>query len=225
MKAVARSIALAFAMIVAIDQPSFGQSPEEQQAMVDKAEGVLKNFAADPDLPWIRENAQKSYGMLILPNLVKGGFIFGGSGGSGVMMARDDDQADWSPPAFYTMASVTFGLQIGGEVSEIILLAVTKKGRDAFLTNEFKLGADVSVAAGPTGVGAKGQTADIFAFSRTKGLFAGLNLEGAVIAPRDSWNEAYYGATVAPSEILLKRTVSNDGAENLRVLAKSLKPE
>jgi lipid-binding SYLF domain-containing protein len=215
---------IAFALSIS-PPPSEAQTAEEQQIMVDKATIVLKNFRLDPNMEWVREHAQESYGMLILPNLVKGGFIFGGSGGSGVVLARDDGRADWSNPAFYTMASVTFGLQIGGEVSEIILLAVTKRGRDAFLSNEFKLGADVSVAAGPTGAGMKGQTADIFAFSRTKGLFAGLNLEGAVISPRGKWNDAYYGKSVEPSDILIQRSIANEGANELRAEASALRPQ
>ena len=189
---------------------------DEQQALVDNANASAKRFSADPDMAWFRDNLDDAEGLLIIPTSIKGGFIIGGSGGSGVMLARRPD-IEWSYPAFYTMGSVTFGLQIGGEVQEIVLVIMSKAGRDAMLTNEFKLGADISVAAGPVGAGAKAQTADVLAFSRTKGgLYGGLNLEGAVIATREGWNRAYYGEDVRAVDILITGTASNPGADALR---------
>jgi lipid-binding SYLF domain-containing protein len=189
---------------------------DEQQALVENANASAKRFSADPDMAWFREHLDDAEGLLIIPTSIKGGFIIGGSGGSGVMLARRPD-IEWSYPAFYTMGSVTFGLQIGGEVQEIVLVIMSKAGRDAMLTNEFKLGADISVAAGPVGAGAKAQTADVLAFSRTKGgLYGGLNLEGAVIATREGWNRAYYGEDVRAIDILITGTASNPGADPLR---------
>lgn len=189
---------------------------DEQQALVENANASAKRFSADPDMAWFREHLDDAEGLLIIPTSIKGGFIIGGSGGSGVMLARRPD-IEWSYPAFYTMGSVTFGLQIGGEVQEIVLVIMSKAGRDAMLTNEFKLGADISVAAGPVGAGAKAQTADVLAFSRTKGgLYGGLNLEGAVIATREGWNRAYYGEDVRAIDILITGTASNPGADALR---------
>jgi lipid-binding SYLF domain-containing protein len=189
---------------------------DEQQALVENANASAKRFSADPDMAWFREHLDDAEGLLIIPTSIKGGFIIGGSGGSGVMLARRPD-IEWSYPAFYTMGSVTFGLQIGGEVQEIVLVIMSKAGRDAMLTNEFKLGADISVAAGPVGAGAKVQTADVLAFSRTKGgLYGGLNLEGAVIATREGWNRAYYGEDVRAIDILVTGTASNPGADALR---------
>jgi lipid-binding SYLF domain-containing protein len=189
---------------------------DEQQALVENANASAKRFSADPDMAWFREHLDDAEGLLIIPTSIKGGFIIGGSGGSGVMLARRPD-IEWSYPAFYTMGSVTFGLQIGGEVQEIVLVIMSKAGRDAMLTNEFKLGADISVAAGPVGAGAKVQTADVLAFSRTKGgLYGGLNLEGAVIATREAWNRAYYGEDVRAIDILVTGTASNPGADALR---------
>jgi len=189
---------------------------DEQQALVDNANASAKRFSADPDMAWFREHLDDAEGVLIIPTSIKAGWIIGGSGGSGVMLARRPD-IEWSYPAFYTMGSVTFGLQIGGEVSEIVLVIMSKAGRDAMLTNEFKLGADISVAAGPVGAGAKVQTADVLAFSRTKGgLYGGLNIEGAVIATRESWNRSYYGEGVRAIDILVTGTASNPGADALR---------
>lgn len=189
---------------------------DEQQALIENANASAKRFAADPDMAWFRDNLDHAEGVLIIPTSLKAGFIIGGSGGSGVMLARRPETG-WSYPAFYTMGSVTFGLQIGGEVQEIMLVIMSKAGRDAMLTNEFKLGADISVAAGPVGAGAKVQTADVLAFSRTKGgLYGGLNIEGAVIATRESWNRAYYGEGVRAIDILVTGTASNPGADPLR---------
>jgi len=189
---------------------------DEQQALVENANASAKRFSADPNMAWFREHLDDAEGLLIIPTSIKGGFIIGGSGGSGVMLARRPD-IEWSYPAFYTMGSVTFGLQIGGEVQEIVLVIMSKAGRDAMLTNDFKLGADISVAAGPVGAGAKAQTADVLAFSRTKGgLYGGLNLEGAVIATREGWNRAYYGEGVRAIDILVTGTASNPGADPLR---------
>jgi lipid-binding SYLF domain-containing protein len=196
----------------------------EQQEQVDKAVEVIDRFARDPEMEWIRNNAPEAKAIMIVPQMVKGGFILGGSGGTGVMLSRNED-GTWSYPAFYSMGSVTLGLQIGGEISEIIILFMTTKGRDAMLTREFKLGGDVSVAAGPIGGGAKAQTADAYAFSRTKGIYGGLNIEGAVIEVRDSWNEAYYGKPVQPSAILVERSVANAAADPLRAAVAKLKPE
>ena len=192
------------------------ETEDEQQALIEKANASVKRFAVDPDMAWFRDNLDDAEGLLVIPTSLKGGFIIGGSGGSGVMLARNAS-AGWSYPAFYTMGSITFGLQLGGEVQEIVLVIMTKSGRDAMLTNEFKLGGDVSVAAGPVGAGAKAQTVDVLAFSRTKGgLYGGLNLEGAVIATREDWNRAYYGGGVRAIDILVTGGASNPGAEPLR---------
>lgn len=194
----------------------WAQADAEQQATVNKAVETMQRFAVDPDMQWFRNNVGQAKGVLVVPVSVKGGFIIGGSGGVGVLLDRGAAN-DWSYPAFYQLASVSFGLQIGGDVSEIVMLVMSERGRDALLTTEFKLGGDVSVAAGPVGAGAKAQTADVIAFSRTKGgVYGGLNVEGAVVSPKDQWNGLYYGRPVAPRQILLDRTVRNPNADALR---------
>ena len=101
----------------------------------------------------------------------RAGFIFGGAGGNGTLLVRDNP-GNWSYPAFYTVASGSVGLQAGAEVAEVILMIRSQRGADAMLTNSFKLGADASVAVGPVGTGAQVQTSDILAFSRSRGLSA-----------------------------------------------------
>jgi lipid-binding SYLF domain-containing protein len=191
------------------------EAPTKQQVIVDEATITLGNFAAAPEMEWFRDNVDGAKAVLIMPNQVKGGFIVGGSGGSGVLLTKGDD-GSWSYPAFYSIGSATLGLQIGGEVSELVLLVMTEAGKQSLLSPSLKLGADASVAAGPIGVGAKAQTADILAFARSKGLYGGLNLEGAVVTPRSEWNQAYYDRPVTPAEILVDRDAQNPHADSLR---------
>ena len=192
------------------------QADAEQQATVNKAVETVKRFAVDPEMQWFRGNIQRAKGILIVPVSVKGGFILGGSGGVGVFLDRGEANS-WSYPAFYQLAGVTFGLQIGGDVSEIMMLVMTDSGRDALLTTEFKLGGQISVAAGPIGAGAEAKTADVLAFSRTKGgLYGGLNVEGSIVRPKNDWNGNYYDQPVTPRQILIDRTVANPKANPLR---------
>jgi lipid-binding SYLF domain-containing protein len=194
-------------------------SDVEARGLVDKSRITVESFIADKDMAWFREHMKDSKGLLIIPELLKGGFILGGSGGSAVLVVRDEKTGKWSEPAFYTMGSVTFGLQIGGEKAEVIMLVNSVKGIESLYTSSVKLGAGASIAAGPVGAGAGAKAnlnADFLSFARTKGAYAGLSLEGAVIAIRDSWNKAYYGKEVRPVDILVTKKVSNKYSERLQ---------
>ena len=197
----------------------------EEQGIVDKSLVTFRNFMADKEMEWFQKNLKDTKALLIVPNLLKAGFILGGSGGSGVLVARDGKTADWSQPAFYMIASVTFGLQIGGESAEVIMMIRTQKALDALFTTDFKLGGDASVAAGPVGVGTKANvTADVVSFAKSKGLYAGLNLEGSVAKVSDESNKAYYTKAASPVDIIVKKVVSNPGSAKLREeLKKSVK--
>ncbi|MCS6897282.1 MAG: lipid-binding SYLF domain-containing protein [Nitrospira sp.] len=192
----------------------------ELASLVDRAKTTLDNFAADSNMTWFREHVKEAKGIFIVPRMWKGAFFFGGEGGTGVFLAKHEATGEWSDPAFYTMGTASVGFQFGVQASEIVLFAMTQRGVESMLTNTFKLGADVSVAAGPVGAGVEGATAvlsaDLVTFSRTKGLFGGLSLEGAVIAVRDESNRRYYGKEVRPTEILIMRTVSNPQSAGLR---------
>ncbi|CUQ65808.1 lipid-binding SYLF domain-containing protein [Candidatus Nitrospira inopinata] len=192
----------------------------ELAGLVDRAKTTLDNFAADSNMTWFRDHIKDAKGVFIVPRMWKGAFFFGGEGGTGVFLAKDETTGEWSNPAFYTMGTASIGFQFGVQASEIVLLAMTRRGVESMLTNTFKLGADVSVAAGPVGAGVEGATAvlsaDMVTFSRTKGLFGGISLEGAVIAVRDESNRRYYGKDVRPTEILMMRTVSNPQSAGLR---------
>jgi lipid-binding SYLF domain-containing protein len=199
---------------------------DQVQGLVDKARIAFNDFMHDSNYVWLHENIDHAKGILIFPQVIKGGFIWGGSGGTGVLMVRDERTGNWSEPAFYTIGSVTFGLQIGGEAAEVVMLAMSQKAIDSLLSSSVKLGGDASVALGPVGTGAKANagipdvTADFVSFAKTKGLYAGLNLEGSVVGVRDSLNKAYYGRDVRPADIIVKHTVSNRGADELRATLK-----
>jgi lipid-binding SYLF domain-containing protein len=197
--------------------PTKAEVAVEQQGLVDKARITFQSFMVDEHMAWFREDLHKAKGLLIVPSLLKAGFVLGGSGGSGVLLVKDAETDRWSQPAFYTVGSVTLGLQIGGEAAEVIMMVRTQKAVDKLLTSSFKLGADTSIATGPIGGGAKSNVmVDIVSYTRSKGAYAGISLEGAVIATRDKWNKAYYGKAVTPFDILVQNSVSNPGSGELR---------
>ncbi len=193
----------------------------EAQGIVDKARVTFNAFMRDKNYTWLHDSLPNAKGLLIFPQVLKAGFIFGGSGGTGVLVVRDAKTGDWSQPAFYTIGAVTFGLQIGGEAAEVIMMAMSQKAIDSLFSSSFKLGGDTSIALGPVGAGAKGNiTADFISFAKTKGLYAGLNLEGSVVDVRDSLNRAYYGKEVSPVDIVVKKEVNNEGSAELRATVK-----
>ncbi len=210
---------LVFLFLAFASGPATGQEYSKQQQMVEKAKMTFDKFVADPSVGWGPTQAKNVMGILIVPQLLRGAFIFGGAGGSGVFLMRDAKTGMWSNPAFYTMGSASFGLQIGGDASEIVLLVMTTQGAETFLSTSFKLGGDVSIAAGPVGAGAKGQTtfqsADILAYSMAKGIFAGISFEGAAVAVSNESNQAYYGNETRPTDILVTRKAKNPKAADL----------
>ncbi|TAK34484.1 MAG: hypothetical protein EPO30_12225, partial [Lysobacteraceae bacterium] len=144
------------------------------------------------------------------------GFVIGGSGGRAVLLARDPDTGSFSGPAFYTIASASIGFQAGIEKSEVVMLVMTEKGLNSLLSSQLKLGGEASIAAGPVGIGAeKSITTDVVAFSRAKGIYGGVNLDGTAVTVNDEWNKRYYGKAVTPTDILVRRSVMNPNAEKL----------
>ena len=185
------------------------------QTVVNDAVDTLQNFESDSKQTWFRENVSKARGLFIVPRLGKGGFIIAGSGGRGLVVARDESTGSWSQPAFYTVASASIGLQAGAQESEVIYLVMSDAGMRALMGTKFQLGADGTITTGPVGVGAQAATTDILSFSRGVGLFGGISAEGTVIQPDMKRNEAYYGQQVSATEILLRHSVQNVDAGQL----------
>jgi lipid-binding SYLF domain-containing protein len=191
----------------------------EQQRLVEKARLTLLAFAADPGLQAaLREWSPETRALFIVPQFLRGAFVFGGAGGSGLLLVRDEKTGNWGDPVFYTIGSASFGLQVGGDVSEIVLLVRTIKGLEEFYRSDFKLGANAGMAAGPVGKGASvhGLAADIIAYARKKGVFAGIAINGAFVAVADEANEAYYGRPVRPTDIAIKQSAYNPRSLDLR---------
>lgn len=191
-----------------------------QTILIDKAIVTLNSFTSEPKLDWFRQHIKDSYGIIIIPQLIKGGFIFGGSGGRAILIARDDLTGEWSEPVFLINLGVSWGLQIGGKTSEVIVLIRTLRGLEEFYTSSVNLGAEASIAAGPVGATGEASTvptldADYFSFAKSKGAFAGLSLSGSTMRVNDVWNSEYYGRDVRPIEIIVRRKVSNPKSADL----------
>lgn len=192
------------------------QAQADQQKLVDSSRTTLQNFLRDPEMSWLQKNLGRAKGVLIAPEVVKAGFIIGGSGGRAVLLARDAATGNWRGPVFYTLATASVGFQAGIAASENVTLVLTEKGLNTLLATSVKLGGDASVAAGPVGAGAAADvTADFVAFARSKGVYGGLNLDGTVITANDDWNKAYYGKSVLAPDILVRGTVSSPNAAPL----------
>lgn len=195
------------AIMIAMTPAAAKPKQEKAEDLIVKAADTVSYFANDSAFEPLWDAADDAKAMVIIPKSLRGGFIFGASGGNAVMIARNDD-GSWSEPTFFTVGSLSFGFQAGIEQSETILLVMTQRGMEHLLSTTVKLGADLSIAAGPIGAGAKAQTVDVLAFSRSRGLYGGVSLEGAVLKSRGSWNREYYQADVTPADIIYREKVS-----------------
>lgn len=202
-------------MLAAMQGGALAQT--DQQDLVDAADRTLSNLLRDPDMTWLQQNISRARAVMIAPEVVKAGFIFGGSGGRAVTLAHDAQTGRWVGPAFYNLATASVGFQAGVSVSEVVTLVMTEKGLNSLLAPSVKLGGDASIAAGPVGAGAKSDVvADFISFSRAKGIYGGLNLDGTVIAIANGWNELYYQKQdILPPDILVRVAVHNQGADKL----------
>ncbi len=205
--------------LLGVPGAALADDAQDAQQLVEKARLTFDAFVADKQMEGMLSLVKRAKGVLIYPQVLRAAFIFGASGGSGAFLARDEKANQWGGPAFYTIGEASFGLQAGGDAAEIILVALTDRGVAALLATSSKLGADASVALGPVGAGAAAATAnlsaDIVSFARSKGLYAGISVQGAVVATRGALNKAYYGQDVTPTDILIKRTVTNPHAASL----------
>jgi lipid-binding SYLF domain-containing protein len=221
------AVAMGFAALLMVMSPPpvFPAEGAEQQQLVDKAQLTLEAFATDPELrESLKYMGKEARALFIVPQLMRGAFVFGGAGGSGVLIVRDERTGKWGDPVFYNIGSASFGFQIGADVSEIMFVVRTKKGLEEFYTNDFKLGANAGMAAGPVGAGmsAQGVASDIIAYARQKGAFAGMALDGAFVSISNDSNQAYYGKPVRPTDIIIKQDIGNPKSLQLRSTADKL---
>jgi lipid-binding SYLF domain-containing protein len=150
----------------------------------------------------------KAEGIAIFPGAIKAGFILAAQRGRGILVVRDRTRNTWSPPAFLTLTAGSVGFQVGGQATDFVLLIQNRRGLEQFLRNEFKVGADASVAAGPVGREAEAATdlqlrAEMLSYSRSRGLFAGVSLEGASVSEDRDANGRFYGTEFRTREVVL----------------------
>lgn len=221
---------LSMALIAAItisglDQAVASEATEapdtKQQVLVDQASVTLKDFLNDASMTYLKNNIKYAKGILITPSLFKAAFWVGGSGGRAILMVRNPKTNQWSGPVFYTIGGGSLGLQFGASSSEVIMMVMTQPGLESLYATNFKIGGNVSVAAGPVGIGAEGATApdlsaDFLSFARSKGAFIGVALDGAVIAVSDDYNQAYYGKRIRPIDVFVHKDVNNPKSADIR---------
>jgi len=203
--------------------PGQARAQAEQQAIVDRAtlavqELLLPSERAENVTPLLR----RARAVMVCPRLFRAGFIFGGQGGDCLLVARDGG-GSWSSPAFYTMGSGSVGFQIGVQDAQVMMIVLTERGLNAIMDSQFKVGADASVAFAHLGAGVQGATtaavgADIVTFARTRGLYAGLSLEGSILNFRSADNRAYYGRDVSARGLVVGMEAHNPGADPLRAI-------
>jgi lipid-binding SYLF domain-containing protein len=187
--------------------PAAFASKEEEDRVQDSAD-VLKEILNIPDdIP--QDLIDKAECLIILPSVKKGAFGIGGSYGRGVMICRNGQHYTglWGPPALYALEGVSIGFQLGGQATDFVLLVMNPKGALSLLGSKVKLGADASAAAGPKGRTAEGATdvvmkAEILSYSRNRGLFAGISLEGSTLRSDGSANEKLYGRKLTARQII-----------------------
>ena len=191
--------------------PSYANAPE-LDARIQEAAVVLREIMASPDQSIPEELLAKCQAIAIYPNVLKGGFIFGARFGKGVVVARDSS-GKWTPVAFSTIGGGSWGLQIGGQLTDLIFVVMNERGVQGILNSRFTMGADASVAAGPVGRNSQAATdlslrAGILSYSRSRGLFGGLALDGSVVTQDNNSNALYYNKSVTSTDILKSNAVT-----------------
>jgi lipid-binding SYLF domain-containing protein len=207
-------IVVCFLTLCLCASAAFAANDEKEKDRVEDAGQVLKEILNIPDdIP--QDLLDKAECVVILPSVLKGAFGVGGSYGRGVMVCRSGAHytGPWGAPALYALEGVSIGFQLGGQATDFVLLVMNPKGARSLLSSKVKLGADASAAAGPKGRTAEGATdvvmnAEILSYSRNKGLFAGISLEGSTLRSDGSANEKLYGRKLTAKEIIVERKVA-----------------
>jgi len=210
MRKIAVLVSLIFLINVLCCPPFCAAQDNKWTRLVAESGNVLYDIQQMPDKSIPSDLFEKAYAVAIFPSTISAGFGIGGKYGQGIIMVRNENNRRWSPPAVFTLVGGSIGWQIGGQATDIILLIMNKRSVDGLLQSKFKLGADASVAAGPVGRDAQAATdaqlkGGILSYSRSRGLFAGVKLEGAVITQHHDGNMGLYGADIPAKGILFDK--------------------
>jgi len=218
-----RKHGLFLAAAFAVGLAAFAPAPRawaigDEQETVNHATGTLADLRHDKEFGNARQLLHSARAVLIAPRIFKAGFFVGGEGGQAVLMTRG--RAGWSDPAFYTIASASFGLQIGAQESEMVIFVMTDKALQALMSDHFKIGANAGLAIATLGSTVEGATtsavgADIVVWASASGAYAGISLDVTVVEPKHDADADYYGRPVSSSDIVLRRGVRNRAAAPL----------
>ncbi|MDD2795194.1 lipid-binding SYLF domain-containing protein [Acidocella sp.] len=192
------------------------------QHLVDSSTLAVEDMMGGAEGSQAQTFLRKAKAVVVCPDVFRAGFFIGGEGGGCVMVARTAD-GSWSYPAFYNMGSGSFGLQIGVQNAEVMMLIMTNGGLNAILNSQFKLGADAGLAVATLGAGVSGAmstaiNADILTFSKAQGLYGGISLSGSVLSNDAGTEQAYYGQQLDARQIVVDGQGSNPGANPLRTI-------
>jgi lipid-binding SYLF domain-containing protein len=221
MRSLKRSLILGAALLSAATfggQAARAQTADGQQ-IVNHAMTTLGDLRHDKEFGNARQLMRQARAVLIAPSIFKAGFFVGGEGGNAVLLVRGAH--GWSDPAFYTVASASFGLQIGAKESEMVMFVMSDRALNALMRDKFKIGADAGIAVATIGSEVGGATtahagADMIVWASSQGAFAGISLDGSVVAPKHDTDSEYYGHPVTSSQIVMGRGVHNPAASGLR---------
>ena len=202
---------LSFAVSLSLLCPGLFASDQKENSRLENCGTVIQEILDIPDdIP--QDLIDKAYCIIVYPSVVKAAFIFGASYGRGAMVCRSGEHFNgpWSAPTMMALEGGSFGLQIGGQATDFVLLVMNGRGANSILSSKVKLGADASAAAGPKGRNAEASTdvtlrAEILlSYSRARGLFAGISLAGSTVRPDGTANERLYGSSVSAQDIIFK---------------------
>ena len=185
----------------------------DQDHVISQARQVLVEMMSTPDQSIPEELLAKCKAIAIYPFVLKGGFLIGGRYGKGVVLKRNKKTGEWGPVAFSTIAGASAGLQAGIQATDLVLIFLNNKGIDSLLSSKLTLGGDIALSVGPVGRTSEISTdfflrSMIISYSRSRGLFVGVALNGALVIPDDGANKSYYGKQASSSDILLNGSVS-----------------
>ena len=208
-----------FLALLTIAAPLRAQKTDEERKRISEALTVLDEIMAAADKAVPRSVMEKAEGIAVFPSLLKGGLGIGGQHGRGVLSVRDKKNGGWSNPAFLTVNGGSFGAQIGVQAIDLVLIINDQRGLEQLVKNQFKIGADAGVAAGPVGRDASASTdlqmrAQILSYSRSRGLFAGVTLNGTTIRQDRDANERFYGTAYRTSQIVFDGMGGSPDAAN-----------
>ena len=186
---------------------STGDPISPQRQILEDASFVLEEIINAPDEGIPSNLISKARAMVIIPTMVKGGFFVGARYGKGVVAIRDPKTGLWGPPSFFTTFGGSFGLQIGAQTVDLVLLVMSERGVKSLMNNKFTLGGDLAVSIGPVGRYAEAGTditfqGEIYSYSRSKGAFAGVSLKGAFLQPHEEYNKEYYRTDLTAHQIM-----------------------